>query len=340
MVRYITVQLTHLTKSIRYINTSKIFNLIIILTSHLFSIFGIQLKLRISPSFISIEPANFCNLECPECPVSGRASIVKKSKTNVIDALKWIDELKANLFHIIFYFQGEPFLNDALFEMIKYAHNAKIYTSISTNGHYLSPENAKKIVDAGLDKLIVSIDGSTQETYEKYRVGGVLNKVCQGVRNVVEYKKSSKSITPIIEIQFIVFKTNEHQLGEIKLLAKELDADKIAFKTAQLHDFENGNPFLTTINKYARYKKAAGGKYVLKNKQPNHCWRLWSGAVITTNGDVLPCCFDKTAENSFGNLQNNSFINIWKNKTASNFRERILQNRKQFEMCRNCTSKF
>jgi radical SAM protein with 4Fe4S-binding SPASM domain len=223
--------------------------------------------------------------------------------------------------------------------MISYAHNAKLYTSTSTNGHFLTDHLAEKIVRSGLDKLIVSIDGATQEVYEQYRVGGTLAKVCEGVESLVRWKRNLKSSTPLIEIQFIVFKSNENQMGEMNLLTRRLGADRLRFKTAQLYNFENGNPALTTKDKFARYKKGADGRYALKAPQPNHCLRLWSGAVINAKGELLPCCFDKGSDFSFGNLKDQSFDTQWKNKKASNFRGSILQNRKQFEMCRNCTSK-
>jgi radical SAM protein with 4Fe4S-binding SPASM domain len=66
---------------------------------------------------------------------------------------------------------------------------------------------------------------------------------------------------------------------------------------------------------------------------------MWSGSVINTQGQVLPCCFDKSSQYSFGNIQENTFQNNWQNEKAMDFRANILQNRKQFEMCRNCTEK-
>ena len=137
----------------------------------------------------------------------------------------------------------------------------------------------------------------------------------------------------------LVLKTNENQLVEMKQLAKSLKVDRLTFKTAQLYEFENGNDLMPTKAKYSRYKKQASGKFVIKNAQPNKCWRLWSGAVINVHGEVLPCCFDKASEYSFGNMSKNSFYSCWHSKKASDFREKIHQNRKLFEICRNCTSK-
>lgn len=337
---YIFSEIHRLRLIFNYITVKRLINLCRLRFSYLLSTTGEQKISDLSPSFVSVETSNYCNLHCPECPV-GRRQTPKTGQAHFDLTLyrKLIDEQKSTLLHVILYFQGEPLLNKQLAEFIQYAHDAKIYTSTSTNGQLLNKKNAKDIVLSGLDKLIVSVDGSTQETYEGYRVGGKLQKVLDGIKELIYWKNELKSVTPLLEIQFIVLKTNEHQLTEMRKLAKSLHADRLTFKTAQLYDFENGNIRLTSIDKYARYKQMPDGKYRIKGSQPNRCWRLWSGAVINAQGEVLPCCFDKASEFSFGNLNEKSFTENWHNKKASGFKESILQNRKQYEMCRNCTSK-
>ncbi|NDV46741.1 radical SAM protein [Paludibacter sp. 221] len=291
------------------------------------------------PFFVSVEPADFCQLRCPECPV-GQAVHKKKDSTVINNLLykKLIDELKPTLAHVIFYFQGEPLLNKEIPELIGYAHNAKIYTSTSTNAQALTDNMAKKLVESGLDKLIVSVDGATQDTYQQYRVGGKLEKALQGIGYVAKWKKELKSATPLIEMQFLVLKTNEHQMQEIKKVFKKSGADKLTFKTAQLYDFENGHELLTTKAKYARYEKREDGKYHIKGKRRKRCWRLWSGAVVNVKGDVLPCCFDKDSSYPYGNINEKTFAECWHSNEAAGFRQKFLENRSQFEMCRNCTS--
>ena len=324
---------------IHYLSIFKVVNLLKLILSYLFSSSRLHNILNIYPFFISVEVTDYCNLHCPECPV-GIGSFSKPDKSSFDFSLfsKLINELKPKLQHVILYFQGEPFLNKQLIEFIQYTHDAGIYTSTSTNGQFLNKNNALEIVVSGLDKIIISIDGSTQQTYEAYRVGGSLQKALDGIKFLVEWKKTLKSVTPLIEIQFLVLKTNEHQMNEMKQLTKSLEADRLTFKSAQLYDFENGNKLLTTINRYARYKRTVEGKFVLKGRQSNSCWRLWSGAVINVNGEVLPCCFDKFSAHSFGNIRKNSVLNCWHSDKASEFRSSILKNRKQFEMCRNCTN--
>lgn len=327
------------TNFISYSSFYKVANFFVLIFSHILANIGIQLTRKRMPFFISVEILNYCNLHCPECPVGKNEIIAAKRQNFDIHLYRTlINQLKPTLGHVILYFQGEPFLNNNLSEFIQIAHQAKIYTSTSTNGQFLNSNNVNQIVSSGLDKIIVSIDGATQEVYETYRVGGNLNKAIQGIKELVAAKKLLKSMTPLIEIQFLVLKTNEHQMDEMKRLAKSLNVDKLTFKTAQLSDFEDGNDLMPTKNKYSRYKKSKDGKFRLKGKQPNRCWRMWSGAVVNVNGEVLPCCFDKKSENSFGNIKENSFAECWHSKKGSDFREKIFQNRKQFEMCRNCTS--
>jgi len=329
-------QLVCLTK---YSSVYKAINFSKLIISYLFSAYNLFKIQNIYPHFISIETTNFCNLHCPQCPVGmNKISPIEKSTFNFDLFKKMINELSPTLHHVILYFQGEPLLNNQLVDLIQFAHNSQVYTSTSTNGQFLNKMIAKKIVLSGLDKLIVSIDGSTQEVYETYRVGGNLQKAIDGIRYIVEWKEELKSLTPFVEIQFLVLKTNEHQMKEMKKLARSLRVERLSFKTAQLYDFENGNELLTSQNRYARYKMTKDGKYSIKGRQANHCWRMWSGAVINVHGEVLPCCFDKSSRHSFGSIVDNTFSFCWHGTEASKFRREIINNRKQVEMCRNCTN--
>ena len=225
------------------------------------------------------------------------------------------------MLYLIFYFQGEPYLNPAFLEMVKYAHDKNIYTATSTNSHYLTDEVTNKTVESGLDRLINSIDGTTQDVYQQYRVGGNLEKVLEGTRNIIRWKKELKSKTPFVFFQFLVVKPNEHQIDAIKKLAKETGVDEVRFKTAQVYDYQNDpNQLIPANEKYSRYKKNENGNYLAKNKFANRCWKLWHANVITWDGLVVPCCFDKDAIHQLGNLKNESFKHIWHNSNYKQFR--------------------
>ena len=289
------------------------------------------------PVSISFEPTTSCNLRCPECPSGLRAFTRPTGMLQQNFFKDTIDQLHKELLYLVFYFQGEPYLNPDFLEMVKYASSKKIYTATSTNAHYLNDENARKTIESGLDRLIISIDGTTQDVYEQYRVGGRLDKVLEGTKNVVKWKKQMKSRTPFIVFQFLVVKPNEHQVGDIKKLAGEIGVDDVWFKTAQVYDFENDpNNLIPTIDKYSRYRKTENG-HAFKGKLANHCWRLWHDPVITWDGLVAPCCFDKDASHRLGDLKQKSFKEIWTNGEYKKFRTAILKGRKNIDICSNCS---
>jgi radical SAM protein with 4Fe4S-binding SPASM domain len=289
------------------------------------------------PIALAIEPTTSCNLRCPECP-SGLRSFTRPTgmlETKLFENV--ITELKDALMYLTFYFQGEPYLHKDFLEMVKFASKKGIYTSTSTNAHYLNYENAKATIKSGLDRVIISLDGTTQDTYQQYRIGGSLDKVIEGTKNLIAAKRELNSSTPHIIFQFLVVKPNEHQLAEAKDLSKTLGVDEIRFKTAQIYDYENGSGLIPENDKYARYKKNTQGKYEIKNKLLNHCWKMWHSAVITWDGLVVPCCFDKDAEYRMGNVSKSSFKDVWLSEKYLSFRKQLIGSRKNIEMCKNCT---
>ena len=326
------------------------------------------------PISISFEPTTSCNLRCPECP-SGLRNFSRD--TGMLEESffqKTIEELHKDLFYLTFYFQGEPYLNPKFLEMVKYASAKNIYTASSTNAHYLNDENSKRTIESGLDRLIISIDGTTQETYEAYRIGGNLKKVIEGTKNILHWKKKLKSKTPHIIFQFVVFRQNEHEVEKIKKLGKEIGVDEVKIKSAQIYNYENGNERIPTKEKYSRYKKIENGSYELKNdsgsfspllpvfikkkaktgrsgekenKAEVSCWRMWHSCVITWDGKIVPCCFDKDAKHVLGSLstqggsafggKEKTFKNIWLNGSYTKFRSSLLKSRKEIDICQNCS---
>ncbi|WP_031527308.1 radical SAM/SPASM domain-containing protein [Dyadobacter crusticola] len=289
------------------------------------------------PIAISFEPTTSCNLRCPECP-SGLRSFTRP--TGMMEEQlykKTIDELADTLLYLIFYFQGEPYLHPKFFELVQYAHDKGIYTATSTNAHYLTDEKARKTVESGLDRLIISIDGTTQDVYQQYRVGGNLEKVLEGTRNIIKWKKELKSSTPHVIFQFLVVKPNEHQIEEVKKLAEEMGVDEVGLKTAQIYDYEEGSELIPTIDKYSRYQKQENGSYSIKNKFVDHCWKMWHSCVITWDGSVVPCCFDKDAEYKLGDMKRQTFRQLWRGKKYQDFRASLIRSRSEIEMCKNCT---
>lgn len=217
------------------------------------------------------------------------------------------------------------------------ADKAGIYTITSTNAHYLNEDTARQTVLSGLGKLIISVDGITQEVYEQYRIGGRLDKVLEGTQHIVEQKRKLKSATPHIVWQFVVFKPNEHQVEAVKKLGKELGVDEVKIKTAQVYDFEEGHKLIPENEKYSRYSKSSNGAYKIKNEMLNQCWRMWQGCVITWDGKVVPCCFDKDAKYTLGDLKQQRFSEVWFSEPYQKFRASVLSSRKSIDICTNCS---
>jgi radical SAM protein with 4Fe4S-binding SPASM domain len=289
------------------------------------------------PAVASIEPSTSCNLRCPQCPSGLRRFSRPTGMLDLQLYKRMLQELGPQLHSLTLYFQGEPFLHPNFTDLVKEAKTFNIFTITSTNAHYLTDELASETIKSGLDKLIISVDGTTAETYRKYRVGGDFEKVLEGTRRLVEQKKLAKAHHPHIVWQFVVFKHNEHQIEDIKRLGKDLQVDEVSIKTAQVYDFEEAHQIIPSTSKYARYKLNGAGKFEIKNKLLNQCWRMWQGCVITWDGKIVPCCFDKDAKHSVGELNQQSFAEIWKSPNYNAFRQAVLIGRKEIDICANCS---
>jgi len=322
---------------IRYFSLIKFFNAFKILISYFISNVCKRVFFWGKPISLTVEPTNYCNLHCPECPTGNNSSRREKGYLRMSDYKNIIDTLSPWLFYQMIYFQGEPFLHPQIFNIIKYAHQQKIYTCTSTNGHFITHENAQRIIESGLDKIIISVDGVNQETYEKYRKGGELQKVISGVKILSNLKRRYQTKHPKIIIQFLVFRFNEHQIKEIKSLGKSIGANKIELKTAQIESVNDKLDLLPLNNRYSRYT-SRNNQIKIKNKLKNRCFRIWSTLVTTWKGDVIPCCFDKNADKKMGNMHKNNLLQIWQSPDFNHFRYEILTNRKNIKMCNNCTS--
>ena len=302
--------------------------------SYLLSLFGIN-SVRHMPTFVSIEPANYCSLRCPECPVgmaNSRHGNRRKPQLMSWDTFcKTIDAVSAEAHTVIFHFQGEPLLHPHLAGMIAYAHRKRLFTMLSTNGQEMTENLAKTLRQAGLDRIIVSIDGLSEQSYNAYRVGGSLHKALDALRF------AQKAGIPERIMQCLKLSTNEQEWPLFRQQYRALGATRLELKTAQLYDYRNGHPLLPSRARDARYIKGKDGLFHVKKRLHNHCFRLWSGCVVTVEGNVLPCCFDKQADHLFGNLDKRAFRDIWLGKTAAAFRHQVLHRRRTIPICTNCT---
>ena len=293
------------------------------------------------PFMLMVEPTNFCNLKCPLCP-SGNGQMLRPRGTMELgDFEKLVDELGDEVFMMMMWNQGEPYINKCFNQMVRYALDAGIFTFTSTNGHFVrNDEQAQAIVESGLDEIIVSLDGVDQETYEKYRVGGQIERVFDGVRRLVKAKETLRSLTPLINLQFIVMKHNEGDLAEAEALAQGLQVDKFLVKTAQVYSADDAEEFLPEEERFRRYKEN-DGELLVKGQPTRGCKVLWYSSMVNWNGAVAPCCFDKDVDFEMGQaFKDGSFDEIWQGRAYMNFRQKILADRNAVDMCRNCSEGY
>jgi len=254
------------------------------------------------PLVISIEPTNYCNLRCLQCPTGVQGLSRPAGMISMELYRRIIDDISPYTFYLILYFQGEPFLHPEFSELVSYARSKKMYVVTSTNGHYLKNDvEVRKIVDSGLNVLIVSIDGLTQEVYQKYRIGGDLEVVNEGIKRLLDVRREKKSSLPRVYLQFIVMKHNEHQVPDLKSYARNIGVDKVLIKSAQIYDEEDKRDLLPIEKKYRRYWKQ-NGKLELARPHSLLCTRILTTSVISWDGRIVPCCFDKDADYEFGRL--------------------------------------
>ena len=165
-----------------------------------------------------------------------------------------------------------------------------------------------------------------------------MSKVIEGAKNMVKWRKELNSKTPYLVFQFLVVRPNEHQLEAVKAMAASIGMDGVWFKTAQIYDYENDpHQLIPKTHHFSRYKKDDQGKTITKNPLHNHCWKMMHSNVVTWDGKVVPCCFDKDARHVMGDLKHSSMKEIWESNNYRAFRQELMKSRKNIDICANCS---
>lgn len=284
------------------------------------------------PYFITVEPASICNLRCPICPTGLNKSRRDPALLPLQDFKNLIDEIGEYLLFIQLWAWGEPFLNPDVYEMIAYAKQKGIIVVSSTNGHFLNhPENVQKLIDSGLDGLILAVDGATQEIYEQYRVGGKLDQVLDGIRLLVGSKQERQATAPVLLFRMVINAFNEHQIDEFIQLANELSVDMYSLKkiNCNMGGEENSTYILPRQDEFIRSRQEQGYKY--------HCIIPWCSPVLLSNGKIGLCGLPSQGETTLQQIgPGRAFQDIWQSKEAKLFRKNLKKDQDYYPFCRNC----
>lgn len=279
--------------------------------------------------------SNMCQLKCPLCPV-GAHLLTQDRIIMSLETFKTILDKMPFLRTIELYRSGEPFLNPELFAMIRLARGRNIKAVVSTHFSFPKPDEFfDELAASGLETLVVSLDGTSQETYAHYRVGGGYDLVMSNVKKLVEAKNRARSKTPEIIWQFLVNRYNEHEISTAKGIADSLKVT-LDLRPISLADNEpdvRHESFNIEERKLAWLPQndtyihdCYKGEYSYPLSK-GVCPQLFSRVMVMADGKILPCCEVWDQESSFGDLLKESFDDIWYGQKYLDARSRAL-NRK------------
>ncbi len=327
---------TNVSEYLRTLSVRRLFNVLKLLAGYFTSRIAGKPVMWGAPFALSTEPSGHCQLKCPECPTgAGTLSRVKGVMTPKIFQ-KVLDDSAAGLMYLNLYFQGEPLLNLNIAQMVSEARRHNIYTAISTNGLLLSMPMCGALVAAGLSRILISLDGITQETYQKYRRGGDVNAVKEGIKRLLAARKRMNVRLPLVVVQFLAFEHNQHELPAIQNWCSQNGIDKLEIKSAQIEILKDKTIRPPSEERWSRYKPGTNGNLMPLNRTGNHCWRQWSSAVVAWDGAISPCCYDKNLDHSPGNINGQSLKSIWQGKALAEFRHQVLKDKLQIDICHSC----
>lgn len=276
-----------------------------------------------------------CDYRCPVCETGAGMLGRPQGLMSLEDFQLIIHKIHHHTASLLFYFMGEPFLNPAAYEMIRYAKRHNIYVTSCTNGQRLDPD---KLIWSGIDEISFQIGGTSPETHGVYRVRGDLVAVLENARAAVAAKRRHGAKTKI-GLGLIVMRHNEHQIEEFRQVVSDMGVDEALLIHPCVRDYQQGLLYLTANEKYWLYDKAAfeqEGALRLKAPRPNRCWWIWHSLVITWDGGVVPCCRDPMGKYVMGNILKEDLSQIWNNRRFRAFRRAVLTHQKAVDICQLC----
>ena len=262
-----------------------------------------------SPIHADIELSSNCNMKCIMCP-HGIESSSKEFIQEIMDfdvAKKIINECaELGVSSIKFSGRGEAMMHPNIAELVKLAKSLGIIeVMINTNGLLLKNNRTESLLDAGTDLIIISIDGSTKDTYEKIRIKGNYDVVTKNVDNLIKLKKHKKLKKPLIRLQFTIMKENVDEFAEFKKQWEDKVDILVGLNYNQRGDQESkavDNPIVT------------GRAY---------CSEPWRRMTFTSTGSVQMCCADWYNKSPVGDITKQSVSDIWNGNLLNKYKKYI-----------------
>lgn len=278
--------------------------------------------LRGKPYYYFVDPCNVCNLRCPLCPTGNGDIERSRGMLKYKDYQVILDKIAPYAVEISLHNWGEPLLNKEIFDIIRATSHRGIATNMSSNLSIEKDNLGERLVESGLEYLIVSLDGVTQDVYEQYRARGNIDLVFQNMRSIMEAKKRLKSKTPKIEWQFLVFKHNEHQIEQARAMAEEFGVDRFRLRSPgfPLGDYKlvskaeqeaAEDKWMPTDPSYWDLHPGILRKEGYLWDEP--CYYLYRSMTVNPGGGIAACCIVYKERQDFGNLVHDDLETIWNN---------------------------
>tara|TARA_Y100000996_G_scaffold136269_1_gene103601 strand:- start:5378 stop:6529 length:1152 start_codon:yes stop_codon:yes gene_type:complete len=265
-----------------------------------------KIVLESMPYNVVIEPTNSCNLQCPLCSTGIGAKTREKGILQFENFKKVIDEIKDYVLQLSLQNWGEATLVKDLPKMIKYASDNGIFTRLSTNFSVKYTDVfLKELMLSGLGIMVIDLDGTDQETYEKYRKNGNLDLVLENIKRAVKIKKQNSLEYPTIQSRMLVMKHNEHQIEEFRTISRDMNVDEMELGNIQV------NP--NTAKHWLPGNQEFVYETYLKERKVTPCHWPWSGMTINWDGGVSPCCVVDDEKSDFGDIFHEGVKGLWNN---------------------------
>lgn len=263
------------------------------------------------PPIIHIDPLNYCNLHCAACP-TGRGVLAREKGRMPLDLFKTlVDEVADRIYFLNLYNWGEPLLHPQIFEMVEYATSRGLSVRISSNLNALKPGQARRMVESGLEELLVDLDGADQATYEQYRIGGRLDWVTRSIKEIVSLRSQLRTPYPLITARALVTRPNESKIPQVAALARDLGVDR--FQTLPIYvDIDDPAEVAKWV---PTTRVAAQSGQEVSSLPPRKCDQLWLNLTVSWDGGVFPCCWFHQQEYDFGRVSEGIHLgDIWNNE--------------------------
>ena len=221
---------------------------------------------------------------------------------------------------ISFCVNDEPLIIPDLAERIAYAKEHQFMDLfITTNGTFLTLDWAKKLIKAGITRILFSLDAATSETYDKVRPGGDFNSTVENLKALIELKKTMGLVLPFVRVSFV---------------------------NSQLNSFER-DLFIKTFTPLTDSVEIQGFSVYYESNvdmipedsvhvEDFSCNEPWRKLIIRANGDVLPCCSFYGYEIVVGNVLKNSLKDIFNGEKMRGLRKDFKEGIYKLSPCQSC----